>query len=105
MKLAGVSIATVGSLPNVAEAAGSESTSEGELIWATQTEVSVRSSPTVVDGSVYFVAGSSLTAVDAELGEVLWEFESMGGEIESSPNVVDGVAYFCAKPGLPDRRT
>jgi len=53
-----------------------------------------------VGGSVYFVAGSSLTAVDAESGEIRWEFESKGDEIESSPNAVDGVAYFCAQPGL-----
>lgn len=100
MKLGGVATATAVSLPNVAGAADSDSTSDGELIWATKTDGSVHSSPTVVQGSVYFVGGSSLTAVDAESGGILWEFDSSGGEIESSPNVVDGVAYFCAQPGL-----
>ncbi|MFP4632395.1 MAG: PQQ-binding-like beta-propeller repeat protein [Halobacteriales archaeon] len=54
----------------------------------------VETTPAVVDGVVYYGSDDgSLYAVDAESGEVEWEFET-DGSVQSSPAVVDGSVYF-----------
>ncbi len=51
------------------------------------------SSPTVVDGTVYFGSNdSNLYAVDAETGEQEWAFQT-GAMVKTSPTVVGGVVY------------
>lgn len=78
-------------------------------------ETPMRSSPTVVDGTVYVGGGNYkqrfddgvvevvsrhnyLYALDAETGELEWRFQPEG-ITESSPTVVDGIAYFACKAG------
>jgi len=57
-------------------------------------ESGIHSSPTVVDGIIYFGSQDRyLYAVDADTGTKLWEFGT-NGFVESSPAVVDGVVYF-----------
>jgi outer membrane protein assembly factor BamB len=59
-------------------------------------ESGIHSSPTVVDGVVYFGSEDwSLYAVDADTGTKLWEFRT-NGFVDSSPTVVDGIVYFGA---------
>lgn len=58
-----------------------------EPIWTFETGGAVRSSPTVVDGTVYVGSDDgSLYAIDAVSGEGTWMFET-GGPVESSPAV------------------
>lgn len=57
-------------------------------------ESGIHSSPTVVDGVVYFGSqDGALYAVDAETGTELWEFRT-NGFVDSSPAVVNGIVYF-----------
>jgi outer membrane protein assembly factor BamB len=57
-------------------------------------ESGIHSSPTVVDGVVYFGSQDwNLYAVDAGTGTKLWEFRT-NGFVDSSPAVVDGIVYF-----------
>lgn len=73
------------------------------LKWKYDANGGVPSSPTVVDGTVYFgthtEGNGSVYALDAETGDVLWEFTT-GGPVVASPTVVDGVLYI----GSEDRR-
>ena len=82
-------------------------TSSGDEIWEFDTGQSIRSSPTVSDGIVYFgskdgktggTRDNSLYAVDASTGEVLWSQPS-NGWIASSPTVADGTVYVGSAPG------
>lgn len=58
-----------------------------EPLWTFETGGTVRSSPAVVDGTVYIGSDDgSLYAIDAATGELRWTFET-GGPIESSPAV------------------
>lgn len=71
-----------------------DSSPAGKLKWTYETEAAIHSSPTVVNGVVYFGSrDSTFYALDAVTGEKLWTFEA-GSWIESSPAVVDGVVYF-----------
>lgn len=70
-------------------ASAQEDTSGGEEIWSFETGKPILSSPTVVDGTVYFGShDSSVYALDAANGDEEWTFET-GRGVESSPNVVD----------------
>ena len=52
------------------------------------------SSPTVVDGAVYFGSGDShVYALDAASGALRWKFKT-GDVVHASPAVVDGVVYI-----------
>lgn len=83
----------VGLLPAGAQESGPE------IAWTFQTEGEVWSSPTVVDGVVYFGSDDSkLYALDAVSGEKQWEF-SAGDMIRSHPAIVDGVVYFSSDDG------
>ncbi|HEY41752.1 MAG TPA: PQQ-like beta-propeller repeat protein [Dehalococcoidia bacterium] len=57
-------------------------------------ESGIHSSPTVVDGIVYFGSQDwTFYAVDADTGTKLWEFRA-NSFVDSSPAVVDGIVYF-----------
>lgn len=72
---------------------------QGTLKWSFQTGSEVHSSPTVVNGVVYFGSRDyHLYALDAETGQIKWTFKA-GSWIESSPSVVDGVVYFGSNDG------
>jgi outer membrane protein assembly factor BamB len=63
------------------------------LRWTFSTDDSVRSSPTVADGTVYFGNDDGdLYAVDADTGTERWKFD-VGGEVQSSPTAADGTVY------------
>jgi hypothetical protein len=65
----------------------------GEQIWQFETGNDVRSSPTVVNGTIYVgSADDSVYALDASTGEEVWSFDTSGA-VESSPTVVDGIVY------------
>ena len=71
----------------------------GEVKWTFTTGAAIHSSPTVVDGVLYF--GSQdfrVYALDAATGDKLWEFKT-GSWVESSPAVVDGVVYVGSNDG------
>lgn len=66
----------------------------GNITWTFNTGAVIHSSPSVVDGIVYFGSRDShLYAVNASTGEQLWAFPTSSW-VESSPSVVGGVVYF-----------
>jgi len=72
---------------------------EGKLKWVFSTGAPVHSSPTVVNGAVYFGSRDyHLYALDAETGEENWKFKA-GSWVESSPAVTDGVVYVGSNDG------
>ncbi len=71
----------------------------GELKWSFETGSEIHSSPTVVNGVVYFGSRDHrLYALNADTGEKKWEFKT-GSWVESSPAVVNGVVYFGSNDG------
>jgi len=76
------------------QTASGQEESDDRVVWQFEAGDDVRSSPTVVDGTVYF--GSSdghVYALDAGTGDEIWRFDTDGSVI-SSPNVIDGVVYI-----------
>lgn len=72
---------------------------QGKLKWSFQTGSQIHSSPTVVNGVVYFGSrDSKLYALDASTGQKKWDFQAQSW-IESSPTVVNGVVYFGSNDG------
>ncbi len=72
---------------------------QGIVAWAFSTGASIRSSPAVAEGTVYFGSRDhKLYAVDAVTGEKRWEFKT-GSWVESSPAVVNGIVYFGSNDG------
>jgi len=72
---------------------------EGKLKWAFTTSAEVHSSPTVVDGTVYFGSRDfNLYALDAETGQERWRYTARTW-IDSSPAVADGMVYFGSNDG------
>ncbi len=66
----------------------------GSQKWAFETRGPVYSSPTVVNGIVYFGSNDHhLYALDAVSGQKLWSFRA-GNRVESSPMVANGTVYF-----------
>ena len=66
----------------------------GEIEWSIETERFVRSSPVVVDNTVYTGTEEGiLYAVDTLTGEEEWTIDT-GGRIGSSPTIVDGTIYI-----------
>jgi|GEM_PF-3382736 len=66
----------------------------GELVWNVNVGTA-RSSPAVVDGTVYAGTtddGGVLYAVDADTGETAWTYET-DGWMTCSPSVADGTVY------------
>jgi outer membrane protein assembly factor BamB len=69
-----------------------------QVLWKYQVGSSIESSPTVVDGVVYFGSlwngnNGFVNALNATTGEKIWQFATDSG-VESSPAVVDGVVYI-----------
>jgi eukaryotic-like serine/threonine-protein kinase len=63
-------------------------------LWRFPTKDSVKSSPAVSNGSVYFGSlDNNLYAIDAVTGKEKWRFVTMGA-VYSSPVVSDGIVYF-----------
>jgi outer membrane protein assembly factor BamB len=74
-------------------------TKEGDDRWSYQAPDSIKKSPTVSDGSVYFGSNNgSLYAVDVADGREQWEFQAWG-QILSTPAVADGIVYVTTRPG------
>ena len=72
---------------------------QGKLKWSFETGSEVHSSPTVVNGTVYFGSRDyNLYALDAVTGQKKWSFKA-GSWVESSPTVVNGVVYFGSNDG------
>ena len=63
---------------------------DGSEVWSYATDGSVRSSPTVADGTVY-VGQDGVYALDADDGGVKWFWESTN--VRSSPTVVSGTVF------------
>ncbi|WP_336329992.1 outer membrane protein assembly factor BamB family protein [Haloarcula sp. CGMCC 1.2071] len=71
-----------------------KTSSPGNPKWVFETGGDVKSSPTVVDGTVYVGShDNKLYAVDSVEGGKKWSFKT-GGEILSSPMVSDGTVYI-----------
>ncbi len=67
--------------------------------WSFETGGLVRSSPAVVDGTVYFGSEDGhLYAVDAQTGDKLWDL-SIGDKITSSPALANGKIYIGGQDG------
>ncbi|MFC6720687.1 PQQ-binding-like beta-propeller repeat protein [Halobacteriaceae archaeon SHR40] len=80
------------------ESTVAQDSSGGDLIWEFRTD-RVRSSPTVVDGTVFIGSGgifvgesNNVYALDVGDGSEQWRFET-GSGVESSPTVVDGTVF------------
>lgn len=68
------------------------------VLWKFWTGKSLRSSPAVLDGTVYVgVLPRYLYALDAQTGQQKWFFEA--GDRVSSPAVSDGMVYFGSDDG------
>jgi len=75
------------------QSVNAETTSAGEQIWSFETNSSVYSSPTVVDGTVYVGSNDgNVYALAASDGSEQWSFET-GDYVTSSPTVVDGTVF------------
>jgi outer membrane protein assembly factor BamB len=74
----------------------------GEEIWNFSVD-GWASSPTTVDGVVYFGTSNGNTgvfyALQATNGSKIWDFSDGLGAVSASPAVVDGVVYFSAFDG------
>lgn len=87
---AGVGIASV---TGIGSARSERLQPANEQRWVFDAGSAVRSSPSVVDGTVYIGTDSgSIYALDAATGRTEWEFLARR-PIESSPTVVDGTVY------------
>lgn len=93
--LSGVGTALTGTA--MADVAVAEETAReaGELLWEfTEPSGEIRSSPTVVDGTVYVGSlDGALYAVDAESGTEQWVADGVNPHPGSSPTVADGTVY------------
>ncbi len=70
------------------------------VLWRVQTQGAVRSSPALVDGTVYVgSADGFLYALDADDGSEVWRFD-VGSPIASSPGVSDGVVMISGRSGV-----
>lgn len=78
----------------------------GEKIWSFTTDW-IFSSPTIVDGVVYFAGAHTIYAFNANSGLMLWNTSisspnivGINSAIDSSPAVVNGVVYIGTEDGL-----
>jgi len=74
-------------------------TSSSQKLWSFPTGKAVESSPTVVDGIVYFGSNDhNLYALNATSGQQKWFFQT-GGRVRSSPTVINDVVYVGSEDG------
>lgn len=71
----------------------------GKQIWKFETAPANFSSPTVIDGVVYFGADSSIYALDAKTGAVFWSYVADSEVFKSSPAVAEGKLYEVSGDG------
>jgi len=72
---------------------------KGQLQWTFTTGGSIKSSPAVVDGIVYFGSNDGkIYAVNADTGAEIWHVQTESF-VQSSPAVVDGVVYAGSNDG------
>ncbi|HMB91438.1 MAG TPA: PQQ-binding-like beta-propeller repeat protein [Rhodothermales bacterium] len=68
-----------------------------QVRWTFQTDGPVRSTPALVDGTLYVGSGDGkLYAIDAATGNEQWRFETQGA-IHASPAVADGRVYVSSR--------
>jgi len=72
--------------------------SNGEVLWGTEIAPRVYGSwatPAYKDGSVYVSSGNGVYRIDADTGEVIWEFKfpSGGGSVNGGPAVTKRAVY------------
>ena len=83
-------------LPNPQE---SQPPTTDKLLWSYNTVDTIRSSPVVADGVVYFTLQNGYVfAVNASTATPIWSFDAQDG-IYSSPIVEAGVVYICTEEG------
>lgn len=69
--------------------------STGAVKWTVATDLSLGSSPAVVDGTVYIGGGdATLHALDAESGSRRWGFKTGFTSVGARPVVIDDTVYF-----------
>ncbi len=87
-----ISVGTFGAT-GLSRTSTAQSTSAGDRLWSFETGDLVRSSPTIVNETVYVGSDDgTVYALDAVSGEEEWTFETDNG-IRSSPTVVNGTVY------------
>lgn len=71
----------------------------GHVKWRFETDAPIRSSPAVVQGTVYLGTGDRrVIALEAETGKLIWERE-MTGPIDSSPAVAGDLVFISLRDG------
>ncbi len=81
----------------------SQNVSQLVLDWKTSTGTSsaaVRSSPAIVNGSLYVCAGEQVQAYNAQTGAQIWSATAGGNTETSSPAVANGIVYVA--PDIAD---
>lgn len=72
---------------------------QGEVQWTFVTNDEIRSSPAVVNGTVYIGSrDGKFYAVEADTGLKKWEFQPESG-VDTAPAIVAGVVYFGSNDG------
>lgn len=75
------------------------SAENGEKIWEFKTSDSIRSSPAISNGKIYFGSNDKkFYCLNAENGKKLWEYET-DGAIRSSPAIANGRVYVGSDDG------
>lgn len=75
--------------------------SAGELLWSVDFGAPVKSSPTVVDGTVYVGSNDGLVHAVSTDGTEQWQFDA-GDAVFAAPTVVDGTVFVGSRYGPGD---
>lgn len=79
---------------------GEGDVTDSHVLWKRKQGIPKRSSPLLVDGTLYLVADNGiLSAIDARSGKERW-VERIGGEYSSSPVFAAGRLYFFSQEGV-----
>lgn len=76
----------------------------GQPLWLKPTESAITVTPTIADGVLYVVSGSTLYALDARTSDEIWRYAA-GYRIATSPVVVNGYVYIGGQDGFLDAIT
>ncbi len=68
---------------------------DGKLIWRYRANATIFTTPQLSDGIVYFAAGKSLMAVNADNGDEIWSYKINGFQ-QTQPVVTDNSVIFTA---------